>query len=233
MREHIQFGSRRIDFVLQYQERKSLSIKVYPELKVEVLAPHQADLSKIKSKVRLKAPWILKQIEFFNSFKPATKPRNYVSGETHLYLGRQYRLKVIPDSINEVKAYRGQLFVHAIKTDKNALEKQLRQWYKQRAEMVFADMMKEVLPRFRKFKIQEPGIAIRYMAKRWGSCTPNGKVILNTELIKAPKGCIEYVVAHELSHLVHHNHTKEFFDLQNRIMPDWKKWKAKLEYSLS
>lgn len=229
MRERIRFGSRRIDFVLKYQERKSLSIKVYPELKVEVLAPHNAEMSKIKTKVRLKAPWILKQIEIFNSFKPGTKPRKYVSGETHLYLGRQYRLKVIPDSINEVKVYRGQLFVHAIKTDKNSLEKQLRQWYRQRAEMVFDDMMKEILPRFRKYKIKEPEIAIRYMAKRWGSCTPNGKVILNTELIKAPKGCIEYVVAHELAHLVHHNHTKAFFDLQRKITPDWKKWKDRLE----
>ena len=70
------------------------------------------------------------------------------------------------------------------------------------------------------------------MAKRWGSCTPNGKIILNPELIKAPKGSIEYVIIHELCHLIHHNHTKAFYNLQQRMMPDWKKWKERLEYSL-
>ncbi len=70
------------------------------------------------------------------------------------------------------------------------------------------------------------------MSKRWGSCTPLGKIILNVELIKASKGCVEYVVTHELCHLVHHNHTKEFYNLLTRILPSWKKWKDKLEYSL-
>lgn len=232
MREYIQFGSKRIDFVLHFLERKSLTIKVYPDLKVEVLAPISTELGIIKSKVRHKAPWILKQIEFFYSFQPGTKPRKFVNGETHLYLGRQYRLKVVPDSINEIKAFRGQLLIHAVDTNKTALEKQLKQWYRQKADIVFSKMLQEVLPKFKRYKIQKPGITIRFMAKRWGSCTPSGKIILNTELIKAPKGCIEYVVAHELAHLVHHNHTKEFLELQNRIMPDWKKWKAKLEYSL-
>jgi len=71
------------------------------------------------------------------------------------------------------------------------------------------------------------------MAKRWGSCTKAGKIILNVELIKAPKGSIEYVIIHELCHLVQHNHTKAFFDLQNIMMPDWKKWKERLEYCLA
>ena len=94
-------------------------------------------------------------------------------------------------------------------------------------------MVEEILPKFKKYKIQNPTLNIRPMSKRWGSCTPSGKIILNTELIKAPKGSIEYVIIHELTHLVHRNHTKSFFDLQNRIMPDWKKWKDRLEYSLS
>lgn len=233
MREFTQFGSKRIDFVLLFFERKSLTIKVYPDMKVEVLAPINTGVDIAKRKVRLKAPWILKQIEYFNSFKFGTKPRKYVNGETHLYLGRQYRLKVIPDTINEIKAYRGLLLINAVNTNKAALEKQLKQWYKQKAGIVFSEIMKGVFPKFRKYKIQEPPILVRSMAKRWGSCTASGKIILNTELIKAPKGCIEYVVAHELAHMVQHNHTKKFFDVLQRIMPDWEKWKAKLEHSLS
>jgi len=67
------------------------------------------------------------------------------------------------------------------------------------------------------------------MKLRWGSCSANGNIILNPELIKAPKACIEYVIIHELCHLLHRNHTKAFFALQSRVMPDWEKWKNKLE----
>ena len=71
------------------------------------------------------------------------------------------------------------------------------------------------------------------MEKRWGSCTRNGKITLNPEMIKAPKACIEYVMVHELCHLVHHNHTRDFYDLQSRMFPDWQKWKDKLEKTLA
>lgn len=233
MKQYIQFGSKRIDFVIHFVERKSLAIKVHPDASIEVLAPINAGEQKILEKLRLKAPWILKQVEIFNSYRPGTKPRRFINGETHLYLGRQYRLKIVSDNMNVIKAYRGQLFMHAIDTGKNSLEKQLRQWYREKAVLIFAEMMDEVLPKFKKYKIQQPVLSVRTMAKRWGSCTPSGKIILNPELIKAPKGSIEYVVIHELCHMVHHNHTKPFFDLLNRMLPNWQKWKDRLEYSLA
>ncbi len=233
MKQHIQFGSKRIDFTLSYATRKTMAIKIHPDASVEVIAPIDTEKEKIFLKLKTKAPWILKQIEQFNTYKPGTPPRKFVNGETHLYLGRQYRLKIVPDASNIIKAYRGQLFIHAVDISKEALEKQLQQWYKQKATIIFAEMVEEILPKFKKYKIKTPTLSIRTMARRWGSCTPTGKIILNTELIKAPKGSIEYVVIHELAHLVHHNHTKPFFDLQNRIMPDWKKWKDRLEYCLA
>lgn len=75
--------------------------------------------------------------------------------------------------------------------------------------------------------------SLRNMPIRWGSCTPKGKIILNPELIKAPKGCIEYVIIHELCHLLHHNHTQKFLVLQTKEMKDWVKWKMKLEKLLA
>jgi len=67
------------------------------------------------------------------------------------------------------------------------------------------------------------------MKKRWGSLTPSNKLILNPELIKAPVKCIDYVIIHELCHIVNPNHGKEFYQLQKKMMPDWKRWKDKLE----
>lgn len=122
------------------------------------------------------------------------------------------------------------MFINASDTAKPALEQQLDKWYKEQAKIVFGELVEEVLPRFKKYKVQQPVISIRKMSHRWGSCTASGKIILNIDLIKASKGCIEYVIVHELGHLVHHNHTKLFLHLLNKMSPDWKKWKDRLEY---
>lgn len=228
----VRFGSRTILFNLEYKKRKSLGIKIHPDTLVEVLAPLDANEEKVLESVKLKAPWILGRIDHFNTYKPSTPPRRFINGETHLYLGRQYRLKIVQDKEDAVKAYRGQLWMHCKDPKPQVLKAQLDKWYKRRASVVFRELLEEVLPRFKRYGISEPVLTIRVMAKRWGSCTPAGRIILNTELIKAPKGSIEYVIIHELCHLVHHNHAKSFQNLQSTMMPDWRKWKDRLEYSL-
>ncbi|PTS87615.1 hypothetical protein DBR27_24325, partial [Flavobacterium sp. HMWF030] len=148
-------------------------------------------------------------------------------------LGRQYKLQIIEDTINEIKIYRGTIIMKTNNTKKEYLEKKMNEWYKEKAIIHFRELLENSLEKFNKYKIEKPFLDIRLMQKRWGSCTKSGKIILNTELIKAPKGSIEYVVIHELCHLVHHNHNKQFYDLQNTLSPDWEKWKEKLEFTLS
>jgi predicted metal-dependent hydrolase len=233
MQHKIKFGSKTVLFNLEYRKRKSLGIKVHPDSQVEVLAPLAAREEQVFEKIKLKAPWILKQIDHFNTYKPSTPSRRFVSGESHFYLGRQYRLKIAPDNVDVVKAYRGQLWIHSRNPKPEALKGQLYGWYKQRAFAVFSELLEEVLPKFKRYRISDPSITIRNMSKRWGSCTKSCKILLNTELIKASKGCIKYVIIHELCHLVHHNHTKAFWDLLNSMLPDWPKWKNRLEYVLT
>lgn len=229
MQYQLNYGSSIIEFSIQYLDRKTLGIKVHPEGRVEVLAPLMASEQVVIEKVKIKAPWILKQLKFFEIRKPKTPERRFISGETHLYLGRQYRLKVIQDKENFVKVFRGQILLHSPKKTSADLDQQLNSWYRQKASIIFNEMIEEVWPKFSRYKIRKPPIIIRNMRKRWGSCTPTGKIILNTELIKTPKGCIEYVIVHELSHLIHFNHNKQFKNLQSRVLPDWEKWKNRLE----
>ena len=106
-------------------------------------------------------------------------------------------------------------------------------WYKERAKVKFAEIAEPLIERFKKHKVEPKSIWLQEMNRRWGSCTPKGKIILNPELIKAPKACIEYVVIHELCHLIHKNHTKKFFELHAKEMPDWERWKNKLENLLA
>ena len=226
----ITYGSKTIDFDLSFQERKTLGIKVYPDCKVKVIAPLESSTDKIELKVKEKARWIIKQQNEFLSYHPLTPPRKYINGETHLYLGRQYRLKIMHETKNEVKLYRGRLIL----TKKNGSnpEALLNDWYREKASLHFKVILDAIFQKFSKYNLDFPELLIRSMSTRWGSCTANGKIILNPELIKAPKGSIEYVVTHELCHLIEHNHTSAFYDLQERILPDWKKWKEILEYSL-
>lgn len=226
---HIKFGSKRIDFQLLFGSRKTLGIKVYPDCTVTVTAPNGADLDRILTKLKEKAPWIQKQQNEFLSYHPLTPPRKYVNGETHLYLGRQYRLKLQPARIDDVKVSRGKIVVYV---RQGSAKRVLEKWYREKAGEYFSKVLRQQLPRFMDFKIKQPELLVRVMRTRWGSCTRTGQVILNPELIKAPKICIEYVVVHELCHLVHHNHTKKFYSLQQRMMPDWLKAKERLERAL-
>ena len=229
--ECIQFGSREITFKLIFQERKTLGITVHPNREVTVKAPLDSPLEKIKTLVKKRAPWILKQQSYFLSFEPLSPPKRYVSGETHLYLGKQYRLKIYPSDQESVKLKRGFLEVHATKdSDVKTL---VQDWYHQHAMVKFAAYAEPWIRRFRQYDVAPLEMIVKPMEKRWGSCTPKGRIILNTELIQAPRGCIEYVIVHELCHLVHHNHSRAFFDLQTREMPDWERWKDRLERFLA
>ena len=231
MIEQIQFGSKTIDFRLEYSNRKSLGITVTPEMDVLVKAPTDTSVEKVKEKIRKKAPWIIKQLSFFLSFQPRTPTRKYISGETHLYLGRQYRLLIKIDSVESVK-FKGK-FIEVTASEKERVKKLMNNWYLQLAQTKFEVFAAPLIDRFKKYKVEPSSIVIRNMSTRWGSCTPKGKIILNNELIKAPKGCIEYVIIHELCHLIHYDHTQKFIDLQTKEMKDWEKWKMKLEKLLA
>ena len=238
MHESIDFGSKKINFRLEYCERKSLGIKVTPDLEVIVKAPVDASIDIIKEKITKKAPWIIRQQSFFLSFQPRLTERKYVSGETHLYLGKQYRLKIIEERSKkkkEIVKLKGQ-FIEVHTNDVENVQILLETWYLEKAKDKFHALASSLFNHF----IQRNGLenlefnlSIRQMPTRWGSCTAKGKIILNPELIKAPKACIEYVIIHELCHLIHHDHTQKFIDLQTREMPQWEKWKNKLERLLA
>jgi len=229
----VEYGTTTIDFILEYSSRKKLGIKVTPTINVKVTAPYHIIFNKIKNKVEKKARWIVRQREYFGEFLPRTPVREYVNGETHIYAGRQYRLKIIQSRKNETKLNGGNLTVYSIrKDDKNYIKLLLDNWYREHAIRLFECRIEQVLSRFSKYNLEYPKLVVRRMDKRWGSCTPNRKIILNPEIIKAPIKCIDYVIVHELCHLIHHNHSPKFYTLQSKVMPDFEKWKNRLEQFL-
>ena len=227
---YIQYGQHRIEYQLDYAARKTLGIKVTPQQAVHVTAPEQATQEKIEQKLRKRASWILRQIDYFQQFPEQQVARQYISGETHRYLGRQYRLKVSDAETTKVLLKGGYIYLSVTDTsDTEAKRKALHTWYRKRTEVKLPEYFQACLRRFRAYDLPEPHLELKRMAKRWGSCTSQGKIILNPDLVRAPKPSIEYVVIHELCHLIIPNHNQRFYVLLTRIMPDWERWKMELE----
>jgi hypothetical protein len=218
----LQYGNTTLEYQLSFAPRKTLAIDVHPDLRISVKAPEGADLPAIEAKIRQRAPWILRQQRKYELYLPHLPPREYVSGETHRYLGRQYRLKVQPDPAEAVKLSRGYFFITLPdQTDTGRVRSLLTDWYRCQARRVFRERLDLCFERLRFLKLDYPALDIRRMDTRWGSCTPEGKIMLNLALIQAPKPYIDYVIVHELCHLKEHHHGPAFYRLLDRAMPNW------------
>ena len=226
------YGSESIDFLLSRRQRKTLAITVYPDLRVEVIAPVDVEESAILALVQARARWILRQRRQFLSWMPKPMPRRYRPGETHRYLGKQYRLKVIVGNPERVCLKGGFIEVHhSTGQDATAVKKLLVAWYRQRAEARFKQEMSKAFKRLQLHGLAAPRLRLLRMPKRWGSCTSKGEILINPELIKTPGACIEYVIIHELCHLKHPNHSATFFRMLDAVLPDWRERKQRLERS--
>jgi len=219
----IAFGTATIEYELIFTRRKSLGITVHPDQHVTVRAPLRTSTADIEAIVRKKGGWILKKRQEFEDYPPAPPPRRYVSGETHLYLGHGYRLVVSEDKDQGIRLANGRLFLQT--KDKNDLarkKKLLENWYRQQAKIIFAERLAVVYPSVAQFGIPYPEMKIRLMKSRWGSCSSKGNINLNLRLIQTPMACIDYVIIHELAHLKEHNHSPAYYNLLDKLLPDWR-----------
>ncbi len=196
-----------------------------------ITAPMDAPLEGITEKVRKRAVWVLRQQRFFSQFMPRTPERRYLAGETHLYLGRQYRLKVVRHGRPGVKMIRGFIIVHTRDPEKPEVTRRLVEgWYRKQARAKFAERLEASLARFADPEAFRPrGLIVRRLEKRWGSLSPSGRLLLNRRLIEAPVDTIDYVIAHELCHMAEPHHGAGFYRLLDRVMPDWTGRKERLE----
>jgi predicted metal-dependent hydrolase len=228
-RDQVQWGRTEIAYEIRYSGRKTLAIEVHPDLRVSVTAPVDADPARIREKVRKRAPWIQRQWREFELYLPTQPPRRYVNGESHRYLGRQYRLRAEQGMENSVKCLRG--YFHVLTREEPSparVKRRLETWYRDRAEVIFRERLDVCHARAEREGIPPPVLKIKRMHKRWGSCAGDGTITLNLELIKAPKECIDYVIMHELCHLKEAHHGPRFWALLGKVMPDYDERKKQL-----
>lgn len=226
----VAYGNAVIPFQLERRPRSTLAIEVHPDGQVQVIAPENADLEQINAKVIKRGAWILKQQQEFRSYPPPLTTREFVSGETYRYLGRQYRLKVIETDEERTRLWRAHIEVCTRQpNNREHVARHLRNWFRSNAQRVFQERYEYSRKLAKSHGIEHSGgFRLLRMEKRWGSCTPNGKLQLNPALVAASKDCIDYVITHELVHTIEHNHGPRFYKLLSEILPDWEVTRKKL-----
>ncbi len=233
----IRFGKKIFYINVSYQKRKTVAVSVYPDKRIIAKFPIQIKKHIILDFLNRKVKWINKKIEYYDQFHPLPTERKYISGESYYYLGRQYQLNIEKSKNEYVKMKHSQIIVYT-KEPKNReqVKKLLNTWYKEHAINYISIRIEKIMPLFEKENIPKPRFRFRKMKSKWGTCrvyNDKGKqsaISINTELIRAPQYCIDYVIIHELVHLKYINHNKQFYRMLERFLPDWEKRKERLKF---
>jgi predicted metal-dependent hydrolase len=210
--------------VIRTQCKKSATIKV-EEGAVTVIVPRALPLERIEQLVLDKYRWIKGKLYIQSQVQPVAV-KEFVNGEVFSYLARNYRLKINHGSYQPAKLIKGQLVVTVPQDAENSniIRNAIIRWYRARA----LERLKEKSNRYATIIGQTPkSVDIKTFKARWGSCSTNGKVLFNWKIMMAPNRIVDYVVVHELCHLLHHNHSPLFWKSVERVMPDYaecKEW---------
>ncbi|MCZ8517562.1 SprT family zinc-dependent metalloprotease [Paenibacillus filicis] len=205
-------------------KRRKLTITVERDRSIVVHAPEGTSDEKIQQVVESKRQWIYEKIGHPQKYQelPHAPGKETVSGESALYLGRQYRIEVIKTDANEIQF--SQRFLIPAKLAKQA--EALREWYIGKAK---EKIVPRVMHHAHQLGVDVAMVKIVDNRYRWGSCTVNDNVNFNWRLIKAPMFVIDYVIVHELAHLIESNHTPRFWNIVRAQTPKMEKAKAWLK----
>jgi len=219
-----------IEYDLIRSRRRTVGITVYPDGRVTVRAPLKARKADVQAFVQKKGDWIVKKQRMFAEAPPAPQPPRYVPEEEHLFLGRAYPLDVRRGKKGGVELVDGQFLLYAPAGDSvETRERLMREWYRKEAQVVFARRLEACYPRAAALGIPFPGLKIRLMKRRWGSCAPTkGSILLNLRLIQTAEPCIDYVILHELAHFKERYHNAGFYALMDRLLPEWRERRKEL-----
>ena len=226
----IEYAGRSIEYELTHKDVININLNVRKDGKVYVSSGYNTPYEVVDEFVLSKASWVLENVEKFQEKLQVIPPKQYKSGESFVYLGNQYRLKVIKSTIESVDLFELYLIVSVKNPDNCSRIKNLvKSWYSNQLKEVLKKISLGVIDRYNNIFGSDFELRTLGMKARWGSCIVDKRVItLNSLLILAPKYCIEYVVLHELIHFKHRNHTKEYYAMLDNLMPDWRERKKYL-----
>jgi hypothetical protein len=212
-----------IEFKVVYSGRRSIGISVLPDSSVIVRAPYLTSFKTITRIVSDKYGWVLKHRDNYRKLDNSALNRSYTTGELHLFRGNRSILQIEKSIKPYIRFCDNSIELGIPKTDDNqAIKRLLYRGYKNEAIKLFPELLQKVVKEQENQMFRPVGLVIRTMKRRWGSCSNKGVITLSTELIKLSDMFIEYVIAHELCHLKHHNHGAQYYKLLSEVFPEWK-----------
>ncbi|MBU3219383.1 M48 family metallopeptidase [Clostridium algidicarnis] len=229
MKESFVYKDEKIEYEIIYSKRKTMEISIKPPDKITVRVPMRLPKYKIIERLTEKGDWILKHLNNFKTIDYKPINREFINGETLLYLGREYNLIVYGDYLRKksVVYIEGENIVVNFKENNKAdVEKSLELWYRKEALNYILGSIKQYEKIFNK---KPKAIVVKEQKKRWGSCTYDNRLLFNWRCVMARPQAIDYVILHEMCHIVHKDHSKKFWNLVESIMPSYKEEKQWLK----
>lgn len=218
-----------IGFDLEYRDRRTFSIQIEPPDKILVVSPLGLSEESVKERVQEKGSWIVKKLQGFSEIGYSAQGRRFINGGTFLYLGKEYQLKIIKNmrKIPKVFFANNKFYLEARDPGQEMMRKAMEKWYRKEA----AGFIEGRIDYFSQKVGRCPNtIRAKQQKRRWGSCTSKGDIYINWRIIMAPPDIIDYLLVHELCHLVHSNHSVRYWQKVGSVMGDYKerrKWLKK------
>lgn len=223
----LKLKTKTIEYELIRKRKRTLSITIRRDASIVVSIPLKTSISEVEKVLLQKLPWIEKKIEEVKEIKPTE--RNYIEGEDFLYNGEVYKLKIQSDTCGknigvEIDENQKSIIVFGKKdAEKKDIRRALEKWYVNQSNKKIEERVKYII---NKTSLTPKLVKVKTLKASWGICTNKGNISLSWRLIMAPTSVMDYVIIHELCHLKHHNHSKEFWNLVEHYMPDYKKQKS-------
>jgi predicted metal-dependent hydrolase len=232
-RSQIQYGTTTLPYAIRRTDReKTVALTIEARGKLVVSAPGGVSIDRLNRIVREKAPWVIRRARRVSDLPPPPSKREFVSGESVLYLGRQYRLRVVEVVTAEKRvSLQGKWLRVAVvrgsteTARRRAVASAVVGWMKQHASSYIPGRLETVAARF---GIPVPNVVVREQQRRWGSCDAHGTLRINWRIVQAPARLIDYVLAHELVHLRIPAHGAAFWRELGRAMPDYEDRRTRL-----
>ena len=222
-----EYGTRQITFDVEYRKRTTLEINIEPPNLVHVIAPLGTLDEDVLRKVKSRAKWIVQRLLDIRDMAYQPIQREMVNGEAFLYLGRNYSMQIVIDERKEYSVaslQNGKFVVTTPRNDPTAVHQAMEAWFIGKAR----ERIKERVAYYqRKIPAQPSGIRIKDQKKRWGSCTKANELFFNWRSVMNPAPVLDYIVVHEMVHMIEKSHSQKFWDLVAMILPDFavrKKW---------
>ena len=218
----VKYHEQEISFDIEYRNRRTMAIHIEPPDRVSVYAPMGIPEDIIKERVRLKGRWILNKLIQLKDMVPENPNIVFADGQSFLFLGKKYPLKILKNGRKRPKVFFSddKFYLELDESDHIKMRKAMGKWYRNKADRIIDDRVGiyiDIIGR------APQDIKVKEQKKRWGSCTAKGKLYFNWRIIMAPPAIIDYVVVHEMCHLIHLNHSKYFWQEVGSVLPDYKK----------